>query len=57
MSPSIKSYFSIFREAGLYLRATRRWWMAPILFVLLFFGLFILVVETSTLLPFFYALF
>jgi hypothetical protein len=57
VKPRFFSYFQIVSEVAAYLRVSKKWWLGPILVVLLVFGMFIVAVETSTLLPFFYALF
>lgn len=40
-----------------FLRVRKKWWLAPIVFVLLFLGLLIVFTESSALAPFIYTLF
>ena len=47
----------IVRELGHFLRVKRRWILAPILFFLLLFSVFIMLAEIEVLSPFIYALF
>lgn len=48
---------SIVREFFLFLRQEKKWWMAPLLFVLLIVGFFLVFASTSPLAPFLYPLF
>jgi len=47
----------LFREFALFLKEDRTWWLAPILFVLVTIGAFVIFVQGSALAPFIYALF
>lgn len=48
---------SLLREVWDFLRVRKRWWLAPILIVLLLLGFLIVFTETSALAPFIYTLF
>jgi hypothetical protein len=48
---------SIFTEFWEFLRIRKRYWLLPIVFVLLLFGALIVFTETSAVAPFIYALF
>ncbi|MCK6529781.1 DUF5989 family protein [Myxococcota bacterium] len=47
----------LLREFLLFLRERKVWWMTPILVVLLLMAVFIVLAETSPVLPFVYTLF
>tara|TARA_B100001250_G_scaffold412383_1_gene443438 strand:- start:878 stop:1081 length:204 start_codon:yes stop_codon:yes gene_type:complete len=51
------SKFSILIELWGFLKERKKWWLAPILVFLLFFGTVIVLAEGSVLAPFIYALF
>ena len=51
------SKLSIIKELWLFMRVRKKWWMGPILAVLLVFGLLIVLTEGSAVAPFIYALF
>lgn len=51
------SKFSLLNELWLFMRYKQKWWLGPILFVLILFGIFIVFAETSALAPFIYTLF
>ena len=48
---------SILREFLSFLRARKKWWLAPIVMLLLILGLILIVSESSALAPFIYSLF
>jgi hypothetical protein len=48
---------SFFQELLLFMKQEKKWWLAPILFILLGMGLFIVMTESSAVMPFIYALF
>ena len=48
---------SIFSEFWEFLRYRKRYWLLPIVFVLLLFGALIVFTESSSVAPFIYALF
>jgi len=52
-----KERLSLFREMWYFIRCRKRWWLAPILIFLLLLSLFIVLTESSALLPFIYTLF
>ena len=47
----------VFREFWRFLRQERKYWLAPIVFVLLLFGLLLAFAQTSAVAPFIYTLF
>ena len=51
------SRLEIFKEFWMYLRVRKRWWLGPIVLVLVLLGLLIVLVEGSALAPFIYTLF
>jgi hypothetical protein len=48
---------SILREFWSFLRVRKKWWLAPIVILLLSLGLILIVTEGSALAPFIYSLF
>jgi len=52
-----RSKFSIAAEFWAYMRTRKKWWLGPILFVLVLLGLFIVLTEGSAIAPFIYTLF
>lgn len=53
----VKALRSFFAEFWEFMRVRKKWWLAPIIFVLLIIGIFIVLVEGSALAPFIYTLF
>ena len=53
----MKGKLSILVELWSFLRVRKKWWLAPILVVLLAIGLILLATEGSALAPFIYTLF
>ena len=51
------SKFSIIGEFWAYLKVRKKWWLAPIVFVLVLLGLFTVLTESSAIAPFIYTLF
>jgi hypothetical protein len=49
--------FSILREFWSFLRIRKKWWLAPIVILLLTLGLILVLTEGSALAPFIYSLF
>lgn len=49
--------FSLIGELWLFVRYRKKFWLAPMLFVLVFLGIIIVFAETSALAPFIYSLF
>ncbi len=52
-----RSKFSIIGEFWAYMRVRKKWWLGPIVLVLVLLGLFIVLTEGSALAPFIYTLF
>lgn len=48
---------SIFKDIWDFLRVRKKWWLAPILLILIPFGLLLIFAQTSALAPFIYTLF
>jgi hypothetical protein len=51
------SKFSIIKEFWEFLRARKKWWLAPIVLFLLFMGAILVFAKGSALAPFIYTLF
>jgi len=51
------SKLSILKELWDYLKVRKRWWLAPIIIMLLLLGLLIIFTESSAVAPFIYTLF
>jgi len=51
------SKLSLLGELWLFVRYHKKWWLIPILFVLVGLGIFAIFAETSALAPFIYSLF
>lgn len=51
------SKISIIKEFWMFLKARKKWWLAPIIFFLLLLGALIIFTQGSALAPFIYALF
>lgn len=49
--------FSVFRELFRYMRAYRKFWMAPIFIVLIGLGILMVVAQSTAVGPFIYAIF
>jgi hypothetical protein len=56
-SKRLKSRLTIFGELWAFMKVRKKWWLGPIIFVLLFLGLFIVLTQGSALAPFIYTLF
>jgi hypothetical protein len=54
---NLTSRLSIFAELWAFMRIRKKWWLGPIVFILLLFGLFIVLTQGSALAPFIYTLF
>lgn len=52
-----KDRFAIVGELWAFMRVRKKWWLGPIILVLLVMGLFIVVTQGSALAPFIYTLF
>lgn len=48
---------SILREFWSFLRVRKKWWLAPVVIILVLLGLILIVTEGSALAPFIYTLF
>jgi hypothetical protein len=53
----MRATFSILREFWSFLRVRKKWWLAPILFILLALGFVLVLTEGSALAPLIYSLF
>jgi Family of unknown function (DUF5989) len=53
----MRATFSILREFWSFLGVRKKWWLAPILFILLALGLVLVLAEGSALAPLIYSLF
>jgi hypothetical protein len=53
----MKGKFSILQEFWSFLRVRKKWWLAPIVILLLTLGLILVLTEGSALAPFIYSLF
>lgn len=51
------SKLEIFRELWDFMKVRKKWWLAPIVTILLLLGALIIFTESSALAPFIYALF
>ena len=47
----------LLKELMLFLKETKMWWLAPIFIILILLGIFLIVTESSAVLPFIYTLF
>jgi hypothetical protein len=54
---NIVSRLSILAELWAFMRVRKKWWLGPIIFVLVILGLIIVLTEGSALAPFIYTLF
>ncbi|TAK60099.1 MAG: hypothetical protein EPO24_07025 [Bacteroidetes bacterium] len=53
----LKSRFSIMGELWAFMKVRKKWWLAPIIFILVLLGLVVVLTEGSALAPFIYTLF
>ena len=51
------SKLSLFKELWGFLRVSKKWWLTPIILMLLLLGFLIVFTESSALAPFIYAIF
>lgn len=51
------SKFAIFKELWDFMKARKKWWLGPIIVLLILLGILIVFTESSALAPFIYALF
>ena len=54
---NLSSRLSIFGELWAFMRVRKKWWLGPIIIVLVFLSLVIVLTEGSALAPFIYSLF
>lgn len=54
---NLRDKFGIFRELWLFMRVRKKYWLGPIMLVLLLLGMLIVFTEGSALAPFIYTLF
>ncbi|HTY38017.1 MAG TPA: DUF5989 family protein [Bacteroidota bacterium] len=54
---SLRNKLTIFGELWAFMRTRKKWWLGPIIFVLLLLGLVIILTQGSALAPFIYTLF
>jgi hypothetical protein len=54
---NIRSRFAIFGELWAFMRVRKKWWLGPIIVVLVLLGLVVVLTEGSALAPFIYTLF
>ena len=54
---SLRNKLKIFGELWAFMRIRKKWWLGPIILVLLLLGLFIVLTQGSALAPFIYTLF
>ena len=54
---NIRTRLSIFAELWAFMRVRKKWWLGPIIFVLILLGLVVVLTEGSALAPFIYTLF
>jgi len=54
---AIKSRLSLLRELWLFMRIRKKWWLAPLITILLILGMLIIATEGSALAPLIYTLF
>jgi hypothetical protein len=57
MLKKIRDAFSLLKEFWMFMRIQKKWWLAPLIIVLLLVGMLIILVEGSAIAPFIYALF
>ncbi|MFA5144381.1 MAG: DUF5989 family protein [Candidatus Omnitrophota bacterium] len=51
------SKLAIFKELWLFLKARKKWWLAPIIIIFLLLGALMFFTQSSTLTPFIYTIF
>ncbi|OGL45391.1 MAG: hypothetical protein A2149_08515 [Candidatus Schekmanbacteria bacterium RBG_16_38_11] len=56
-SENLKDKFSIFSELWQFMKVRKKWWLGPILLILLLLSFLIIFTEGSALAPFIYAIF
>jgi hypothetical protein len=53
----MKSVVSLLREFWAFMRMQKKWWLAPLIVILVLMGILIILTEGSALAPFIYAIF
>jgi hypothetical protein len=53
----IKSVIALLGEFWMFMRMQKKWWLGPLVFILVLMGILIILTEGSALAPFIYALF
>ncbi|HUL44653.1 MAG TPA: DUF5989 family protein [Bacteroidota bacterium] len=53
----LRSKFSIFGELWAFMKTQKKWWIGPIILVLVLMGLILILTQGSALAPFIYTLF
>jgi hypothetical protein len=53
----MKSVAALVGEFWLFMKMQKKWWLGPLVFILLLMGILIILTEGSALAPFIYALF
>lgn len=53
----VRERLAVLRELAAFARASRRWWLGPVLLVLGVLGVFAVVTQSSAVAPFLYTLF
>lgn len=53
----LKDGLSLWKEIWYFIRFQKRWWLGPILIILFLLSFFIILTESSAILPFIYTLF
>jgi hypothetical protein len=53
----IKSVVALLGEFWMFMRMQKKWWLGPLVFILVLMGILIILTEGSALAPFIYALF
>ncbi len=54
---SIRSRFELLRELWAFLRERKKWWLMPIIVLLVLLGVLIILSESSAIAPFIYTIF
>ena len=54
---AVKGRMGIFAELWSFMKVRKKWWLGPIIFMLLFLGLLMVFTQGSALAPFIYTLF
>jgi hypothetical protein len=52
-----KSVFSLLGEFWAFMRMQKKWWLAPLIVILILMGILIILTEGSAIAPFIYAIF